>query len=59
VKFVITKAKNGQFMFNLVAANGQIVATSEQYAAKASALETIASIQKSAGDASVVDETAN
>ncbi len=59
MKFVITKAKNGQFMFNLVAANGQIVATSEQYAAKASALETIASIQKSAGDASVVDETAN
>lgn len=59
MKFVVKKAKNGQFMFNLVAANGQIVATSEQYTAKASALKTIESIQKSAGKASVVDETAN
>ena len=56
MKFVIKKAKNGQFMFNLVASNGQIVATSEQYTAKASALKTIESIQKSAGTAAIVDE---
>lgn len=36
---------NGKFMFNLKAANGQIILTSEQYEAKDSALNGIASVQ--------------
>jgi uncharacterized protein YegP (UPF0339 family) len=57
MKFVVNKASNGQFRFNLVASNGQVVATSESYTRKTSALDTIASIQKNAGGASIDDET--
>ena len=57
MKFVIKKSGNGEFRFNLVATNGQVVATSEGYKQKASAMNTIASIQKSAGDASVDDQS--
>ena len=57
MKFVVKKTSNGQFRFNLVASNGQTVATSETYTRKASALETIASIQKNAGAATVDDDT--
>jgi uncharacterized protein YegP (UPF0339 family) len=58
MKFIVKKTSTGQFRFNLVASNGQTVATSESYTRKASALETIASIQKNAGGATVEDETA-
>ncbi len=59
MKFTIQKsAKNGQFWFRIVASNGQILATSEMYAAKASAEGAIASIQRSAGSAPIDDETA-
>jgi uncharacterized protein YegP (UPF0339 family) len=57
MKFVVKKASNGQFRFNLVAGNGQVVATSESYTRKQSALNTIASIQKDAGAADIDDET--
>lgn len=57
MKFVVKKTSNGQFRFNLVAGNGQVVATSESYKRKDSAMNTIASIQKSAGSAKVDDET--
>jgi uncharacterized protein YegP (UPF0339 family) len=57
MKFVVKKTSNGQFRFNLVASNGQVVATSETYARKQSALDTIASIQKNAGTATLDDET--
>jgi uncharacterized protein YegP (UPF0339 family) len=57
MKFVIKKSGNGEFRFNLVATNGQVVATSEGYKQKASAMNTIASIQKSAGGASVDDQS--
>lgn len=56
MKFVVKKTSNGQFRFNLVASNGQVVATSETYTRKASALETIASIQKHAAAASIDDD---
>ena len=59
MKFTIQKsAKNGQFWFRVIASNGQVLATSEMYAAKASVVNAIASIQKSAGSAAIVDETA-
>jgi uncharacterized protein YegP (UPF0339 family) len=57
MKFVVKKTSNGEFRFNLVATNGQVVATSESYLQKASALNTIASIQKNAGGASVDDQS--
>jgi hypothetical protein len=34
MKFVVKKAGNGEFRFDLVASNGQIVATSETYKQK-------------------------
>jgi uncharacterized protein len=57
MKFVVKQGSTGQFRFNLVASIGQLVATSEGYTRKASALETIASIQKNAGGAAIEDET--
>jgi uncharacterized protein YegP (UPF0339 family) len=57
MKFVVRKTSSGQFRFNLVASNGQVVATSESYQRKQSALDTIASIQKNAGSASVDDQS--
>lgn len=57
MKFVIKKSKkSGQYWFNIVASNGQILATSEQYVAKASAESAIKSIQKSAASAEIVEE---
>lgn len=49
-KFVIEKAKDGQFYFNLKASNGQVVLTSEMYKAKPSAMNGIESTQKNAAD---------
>ena len=58
MKYVVKKTSNGQFRFNMVASNGQTVATSETYTRKAAALDTIASIQKNAGSGTIADETA-
>jgi uncharacterized protein len=57
VKFVIKKSSDGQFRFTLVASNGQVVATSETYSRKASAMSTIASIQKNAASAAIDDQS--
>jgi len=35
MKFEVKKSSNGQFRFNLIASNGQIVATSESYRGEA------------------------
>lgn len=43
-------AKDGQFMFNLIATNGQVILTSELYKTKASAQNGIASVQKNGID---------
>lgn len=45
-KFQIKKAKSGEFYFNLLAANGEVILTSEMYKAKASAKNGIRSVQK-------------
>lgn len=58
-KFVITKDKKGEFRFVLKAGNGEVIAMSEGYAAKASALNGIESVRKNAADATVVDESAS
>jgi uncharacterized protein YegP (UPF0339 family) len=41
------KSKDGQFMFNLKAANGQVILTSEIYKTKPSAENGIESVRKS------------
>ncbi len=47
--------KGGQYRFNLKASNGQVIATSEGYSSKASALKGIESVKANAGDAPVVE----
>lgn len=49
-RFEIKKSSNNQFMFNLRAANHEIILTSELYSRKASAKRGIASVRKNAGD---------
>jgi uncharacterized protein len=57
-KFVVKKGNSGKFHFNLVAANGQVIASSETYETKASALNGIESVRRHAPDAEVDDQTA-
>jgi hypothetical protein len=44
-KFVISLRKDGEFQFNLKAGNGQVILSSEGYAAKASCLNGIESVR--------------
>lgn len=45
-KYEMKQAKDGQYMFNLKAGNGEIILTSELYKAKDSCENGIASVQK-------------
>lgn len=56
-RFQLKKGSTGKFRFVLLAANGQVVATSEAYERKASALAGIRSVQKIVTTASVEDTT--
>lgn len=47
-KFVLSQAKNGQFMFNLKAGNGETILTSELYTGKDGAKGGIESVRKNA-----------
>jgi uncharacterized protein YegP (UPF0339 family) len=47
-KFEIQKASDGHFHFHLKAANGEIIFSSQQYKAKASALSGIESVKANA-----------
>lgn len=47
-KFVIDKARNGQFYFNLRAGNGESILKSEMYVTRASAEHGIASVKTNA-----------
>ena len=55
-KFEMYVDKKGEFRFRLKATNGQIIATSEGYKAKASCENGIASVRKNAENAPVVIE---
>ena len=55
-KFVIRKTKTG-IKFDLKASNGEVIATSEVYAAEDSCRKGIASVQKNAPIAPVEDQT--
>jgi uncharacterized protein YegP (UPF0339 family) len=56
-KFVVKKGTTGKFRFSLLSTNGQIVATSEAYNSKASAMGGIRSVKSLAADAEVEDQT--
>ncbi|MBP3661319.1 MAG: YegP family protein [Oscillospiraceae bacterium] len=55
-KFEMYTDKAGEFRFRLKATNGQIIATSEGYKAKASCLNGIESVKKNAPEAEIVEE---
>ena len=55
-KFEMYVDKAGEFRFRLKAVNGQIIATSEGYKAKASCLGGIESVKKNAPEAEIVEE---
>lgn len=56
-KFVIKKGSGGQFHFNLVAVNGEIVATSERYTTKEAAIKGTDAVKRAAAAAVVDDQT--
>lgn len=52
-KFEVYEDKAGEYRFRLKATNGQVIAVSEGYKAKASCLNGIESVKKNAPDAEV------
>ena len=56
-KFEIKKDKAGKFRFNLIAANGEIIASSEAYESKESYKNGIQSVKTTAPTAEIVDKT--
>ncbi len=55
-KFVLTEAKNG-FKFNLVAGNGEVIASSQVYKSAATAKKGIASVSANAPIAKIENQT--
>ncbi|MBR0459886.1 MAG: YegP family protein [Victivallales bacterium] len=56
-KFQIKASKNGGFIFNLLAGNGQVIASSQVYKSIETTKAGIASVQKNAPDAAIEDQT--
>lgn len=54
-KFELYTDKAGEYRFRLKAGNGEVIATSQGYSAKASALNGIDSVRRNAADAEVVE----
>ena len=54
-KFEMYQDKAGEYRFRLKARNGEIIGTSEGYAAKTSCRNGIASVQKNASEADIVE----
>ena len=55
-KFELYTDKAGEYRFRLKARNGEVIATSEGYKAKDSALNGIESVKKNAPEAEIVEE---
>ena len=55
-KFEVYADKAGEFRFRLKARNGEIIATSEGYKAKASCLNGVESVKKNAPEAQIAKE---
>ena len=58
-KFALKKAKNGEFLFNLHAANGQVIFTSETYKEKRRANAGIESVRTNSPDNSRYERKAS
>jgi uncharacterized protein len=56
-KFEIKKDKAGKYRFNLIAANGEIIASSEAYESKDSCKNGIQSVKTNAPTAETVDKS--
>lgn len=56
-KFVVKKGTTGKFRFSLLSTNGQVVATSEAYNSKASAMNGVKAVRSLAVDATMEDQT--
>ncbi len=56
-KFVAKQTKNGGFVFNLKAGNGEIIAVSETYSSESACLSGIESVRKNAVEAKLEDQT--
>lgn len=56
-KFEVYEDKAGKFRFRLKAANGQVVATGEDYETKAAAIKGTEAVQRAADGATVEDLT--
>ena len=56
-KFVLKRANNGKFHFNLLAASGEIIATSELYETKAAAEKGIEAVRMNAQQAEIDDRS--
>lgn len=54
-KFELWVDKGGDYRFNLLAGNGQVIASSQGYSSKAGAMNGIESIRTNAPDAEVVE----
>lgn len=54
-KFELYTDKSGEYRFRLKAGNGEVIATSEGYSSKSGALDGIASVQRNAPGAEVVE----
>jgi uncharacterized protein len=55
-KFVLKKGSTGKYHFNLAAGNGQVIATSEAYESRESALKGIESEKNNAPGADIDDQ---
>ena len=55
-KFEVYQDKAGEYRFRLKARNGEVIAVSEGYEAKASCLNGIESVKKNAPEAEIVNE---
>ena len=56
-RFEISKARDGQFYFKLIAPNNEVIATSEMYTTKQSCENGVDSVKKWAPTASIDDTT--
>jgi uncharacterized protein YegP (UPF0339 family) len=56
-KFIVTQADSGEYRFVLTTSTGEVLATSEGYKQKGSALNGIDALRRTAADAVVDDRT--
>lgn len=57
MKFVIRKNKGGEFFWQVVGGNGEVMAHSQGMSRRESCVSSIESIKKNAADAEIVDKS--